>query len=289
MNVLVEHLANGLTLGALYASVAIGLTLVFGVVGMVNFSQADFFMLGSYLFYMFSKANIPYPVAGVLVIAALGVFGVLFEAAVVRPVFERPWYVQLISTLAASIILKEGARLIWGSIPRAAATTLVSRFVNLAGLRMSYQRILVLVVIVLAFVALNAFFQRTKLGRVMRAMSQNREACTVVGIDIHQVSRATFSLAAALAALGAALVTPLSSISPNMGAPLIMRAFAAVVGGGFGQVNGTILAAFALGIVEALGTGYVSSAYKDAIAFGALIVVLIIRPQGISGRRKEGL
>jgi branched-chain amino acid transport system permease protein len=287
MQIFLEHIINGITLGSLYASVAIGLTLIFGVVQMVNFSQGDFLMVASYAFLLaHAVVGIPYPIASIIVIAVMAVFGLVFEGMVVRPVFEKPWYLQLITTLAASTILKEIARLIWGSTPKATPTPYVRRFVEFGDFHISYQRILVFVVIVLAFWALNRFFQKTKLGKAMRAVAQNREACSILGIDVRKVYRITFALACALAALGAVLVTPLYNVFPDMGGSLIIRAFAAVVAGGFGQVSGAIIAAFVLGIVEALGMGYISSAYKDAIAFSSMILILIIRPQGIFGRKK---
>ncbi len=286
MEIFIEHIVNGITLGALYASVAIGLTLIFGVVRVVNFCQGDFFMIASYTFLLFNAmTGIPYPIAAVIVIAIMGIFGIVFERIVVRPVYEKPWHLQLIATLAASTILKEIARLIWGSTPKATTTPYVRSFFEFSGFHISHQRIIVLVVIVLAFWALNLFFQKTKLGKAVRAAAQNKEACCVLGINIHAMSRVTFAFSCALAALGAVLVVPLYNVYPDMGTSLIVRAFAAVVAGGFGQVNGAIIASLTLGLVEALGVGYVSSAYKDAIAFGSIILVLIVRPQGLFGRK----
>ncbi len=290
MQVLIEHIMNGITLGAMYASVAIGLSLVFGVVQVTNFAQGDAFMLASFLFFvLYTELGLPYLLVIVLCIALMALYGVVFERIVVRPVFGRPWYLQLISTLAAAIILKNGARLIWGSTPKATPTPYVNSFITIGTFEVSHQRLIVLAVAVGTFAALQWFLQRTRMGKAMRAVSQNRDASTIVGIDVKLMSRLTFALSAALAALGAVAVTPLFNVYPDMGAPLIGKAFAAVTVGGFGQVKGAIYGALLLGVAEALATGYVASAYKDVVAFGIIVLVLIVRPQGLFGRGKVGI
>jgi branched-chain amino acid transport system permease protein len=150
---------------------------------------------------------------------------------------------------------------------------------------MAWQRVLVLVAAVAIFAALEWFVARARLGKAMRAMSQNREACAVVGVDVQQVALATFGISAGLAAAAAALVSPLFSIFPDVGALLTLKAFAAVIVGGFGYVRGAIAAAFLIGIAESLAAGYLSYAYKDAIAFVVMVAVLLVRPQGLFGRR----
>jgi len=290
MQVLLQHIMNGITVGAMYASVAIGLSLVFGVVRVTNFAQGDAFMVASFLFFVFYTAmGMPYAAVIVLCIVLMALYGVVFERIVVRPVLGRAWYLQLISTLAAAIILKNGARLIWGSTPRATPTPHVSSFIKIGGFEVSHQRLIVLVVAVISFAALQYFLQRTRLGKALRAVSQNRDASTIVGIDVKSMSRLTFALSAALAALGAVAVTPLFNVYPDMGGPLIVKAFAAVTVGGFGQVKGAIYGSLLLGVAEALATGYVSAAYKDVIAFGIIVLVLIVRPQGLFGRGKVGI
>lgn len=286
MEVLLEQLINGLTLGALYASVAIGLALIFGVVRQINFAHGEWFMVASYAFYfLFSELDLPYPIALILGAGVMVIFGILFERIVVRPFTERSWYVQLITTLAASIVLANTAILLFTATPRNTPTPYLSTLVSVGSFQISLQRILVLVVSVISFVALDQFLNKTKLGKAMRAMSQNREACAVVGIEVKKISTVTFAASAALVALGAGLVDPLYNIEPTMGTVLILKAFAAVIMGGFGQVKGAIYSAFILGIAEALAAGYLSSEYKDAIAFILIIAVLILRPQGLFGRK----
>jgi len=164
-------------------------------------------------------------------------------------------------------------------------TRLSSTILQVGELRIAWHRLLVLGAALVIFAALHAFVRRTKMGKAMRALSQNREACAVVGVDVPRVARATFALSALLAGGAAGLVTPLFNIFPDMGALLTVKAFAAVVVGGFGYVQGAIAASFIIGVTESLTAGYLSYAYKDAIAFVVMIAVLLWRPQGLFGRR----
>jgi branched-chain amino acid transport system permease protein len=283
---LVEPLLHGLTLGAMYAMVAAGLALMLGVARLINFAHGEFFMLGAYVFwYAYSEWALPYAVAAVLAPAVMLLFGIVYQRTVIRAILARSWHVQLIATLATSIVLTNLAIIVLGTQPKEVPTLLSSRVLAVVGVRLVWQRLLVLAASVVIFAGLHAFVARTRAGRAMRALSQNREACAVVGVDVQRVALVTFALSAALAAAAAALVSPLFNIFPDMGTTLTLKAFAAVVAGGFGYVNGAIAASFLIGITEALAGTYVSYAYKDAIAFLVMIAVLLWRPQGLFGRR----
>jgi branched-chain amino acid transport system permease protein len=283
---LLEQLVHGLTLGSMYAMVAAGLALMLGVARLINFAHGEFFMLGAYAFwYGYRELDLPYAVAGLLAPILMVVFGVAYEHTVIRAILPRSWHVQLIATLATSIVLTNLAIIVFGTQPKEVPTTLSSRILAVGGLRLAWQRLLVLGVSLVIFWALHRFVTRTRAGKAMRAMSQNREACAVVGVDVQRVALLTFGLSAALAAAAAVLVSPLFNIFPDMGAGLTLKAFAAVVAGGLGYVNGAIAASFLIGVSEALAGSYVSYAYKDAIAFLIMIGVLLWRPQGLFGRR----
>ena len=270
----------------MYAMVAAGLALMLGVARLINFAHGEFFMLGAYAFwYGYRELGVPYPVAALLAPAVMVGFGVAYQRTVIRAILPRSWHVQLIATLATSIVLTNLAILVLGTQPKEVPTALSARILDVGGLRVAWQRLLVLGASVAIFWALHRFVGRTRIGRAMRAMSQNREACAVVGVDVQRVAMVTFALSAGLAALAAALVSPLFNIFPDMGTTLTLKAFAAVVTGGFGYVNGAIAASFLIGITEALAGSYVSYAYKDAIAFLIMIAVLLWRPQGLFGRR----
>jgi branched-chain amino acid transport system permease protein len=286
IDLLVEPLLQGLTLGSMYALVAAGLALMLGVARLINFAHGEFFMLGAYTFwYGYREVDLPYPVAALLAPALMVAFGVAYQHTVIRAILPRSWHVQLIATLATSIVLANLAIIVFGTQPKEVPTGLSARILDVGGVRLTGQRVLVLGASLAIFWTLQQFVVRTRVGRAMRAMSQNREACAVVGVDVQQVARVTFALSAALAAVAAALVSPLFNIYPDMGTALTLKAFAAVVAGGFGYMNGAIAASFVIGIAEAFAGTYVSYAYKDAIAFLIMIVVLLWRPQGLFGRR----
>ena len=270
----------------MYAMVAAGLALILGVARLINFAHGEFFMLGAYAFwYGYRQLELPYVVAGLLAPALMLGFGVAYQRTVIRAILARSWHVQLIATLATSIVVTNLAIIVFGAQPKEVPTALSSRIITLGGLRLTAQRLLVLGASVAIFWALQRFVKTTRAGKAMRAMSQNREACAVVGVDVQKVAMLTFALSAALAALAATLVSPLFNIFPDMGAGLTLKAFAAVVAGGFGYVNGAIAASFLIGVTEALAGSYISYAYKDAIAFLVMIAVLLWRPQGLFGRR----
>ena len=286
MEDLFEQLIYGLTLGSMYAMVAAGLALMFGVVRLINFAHGEFFMLGAYAFWFaYRVLGLPYPVAGVAAALLMGLFGIAYQQTIIRAILHRSWHVQLIATLATSIVLTNLAMIVFGTQAKEVPTALASRILEIGDLRIAWHRLLVLGACPLVFVALWWFVHRTKPGKAMRAMSQNREACAVVGVDIERVALWTFALGAILAGAAAALVTPLYNIFPDMGALLTLKAFAAVIVGGFGYVQGAILASFLIGITESLAAGYISYVYKDAFAFIIMIAVLLWRPQGLFGRR----
>ena len=285
MEILLDQLVNGLTRGAEYALVAAGLTLVFGVVGIVNFAHGEFFMVSAYVLYVGQSAlGLPYALAALLAVIAMALLGALFYGVVIYRVVGVGWQSQLVATLAASIILINLAIVIAGSLPRFVYSPLADTTVSLGSAQFSLQRVLVIVCALLAFAGLYVFLRYAKLGKAMRALSQNREASQVVGIPIHRVGMAAVVLSAMLAGVAGATIPILSNVAPTMGLPVTLKAFAAVVMGGFGNVPGAIVSAFALGLIELLGTGYLSSEYGDAIVFGVMIVVLIFRPHGLFGR-----
>lgn len=289
MEILLLHLLAGLTLGATYALVAVGLSIVFGVVRLVNFAHGELYMLGSYLLvWLYVDHDIPYGLAVLLAMLGMAILGGVFERVVVRPVLSRTWRTQLIATIAASIVISNVAILIWGTYPKMAPTPLSIAVLRAGPVNISYQRLLILGITIGTFLLLSLFIAHTKMGKAMRAVSQNRDACTVYGIDVKQVSSVTFVIGSGLAALAGALITPLTSVYPSVGSAITLKALAAVVMGGFGQISGVIYAALILGFAESLFAGYVSFAYRDVAAFVIMILVLLLRPYGLF-HRKVGL
>ena len=284
--VILEQLLNGFSIGGLYALVAAGIAMIFGVSELVNWAHGEFLMAASYLFFaLYVLARLPYAVAGTGTIILMLAFGATFQALVIRPVVHRPWQTQLVATLGASIFLINAAIVVFGTFPKRAPTALGLTNLTVGSLSISYQRLLLLALTLLAFLALHLFIHRAKLGKAMRAVSQNRDACVAVGINIQLVVLATFAIGGALVGLAAVLYAPLGNITPFMGIPLTFKAFAVVIMGGFGSVNGAVVAAFILGVAEAFTVQFVSSAYVDAVSFLIMLAVLVWRPFGLFGRR----
>jgi branched-chain amino acid transport system permease protein len=281
-----EQVLNGLTVGALYALVAAGLALTVGVLRVVNFSHGDLFMLGSYLFwFLYMQAGLSYPAASAATIPLMAGLGVAFQQTVIRPVVRRPWQVQLVATLAASTIINNAVIWVIGSVPQSTPTSLSRMTLRILGFSLSAQRVLILAATLAIFLALQLFLRYTRLGMAMRAVSQNRDAAEAAGIEVGTIALVTFAVGTALVGLGNVLVTPVYSVFPAMGMMLTLKAFAVMTVGGFGRVNGTVAAALLLGVAEALGTGYLDSAYTDAFAFVAMILVLLFAPHGLFGRK----
>lgn len=285
MSNLVEQLVNGLTLGSQYALVAAGLALIFGVLEIVNFAHGELVMVGAYLLHAGAAyLGLPYPLAALGTVVGLAVFGIGFYLAVVHRILHRGWQVQLVATLAVSIVLVNLAIVVEGSLPKVAYSELGTRTVQLGGASVSVQRLIVLAATGVTFGTLIWFLRTTRTGRAMRALAQNREAAAVVGLPAERIGLITVVAACAMAGVAAATITPLYSASPTMGTLLAIKAFAAVIMGGFGNVTGAVISGFVLGISEALAIGYVSSAYADVVVFSLMIVVLLVRPHGIFGK-----
>lgn len=287
MDILLDVLLNGLTLGAFYALVTLGLALILGVARLVNFAHGDFFMVGGYVLYLLMSAGLPYPVVVVLTTLIMMAFGVLFERLVVHDIMNQSWRVHLVATLASSIILSSTALLIFGSDAKQVPTEYSSTIVSLFGTQTSVQRLIVLVAVVAVFLWLQWFLDKSWTGKAMRAVAQNRDTCVVVGIDLSRVILITFGISAGLAGLAAALLAPLYAVSPAMGLTITTKALIAVVLGGLGKVNGAFVAAFILGMLESSFAAYVPGgfAYKDVASVAVLLLILVVRPHGLFGRK----
>ncbi|HXX39440.1 MAG TPA: branched-chain amino acid ABC transporter permease [bacterium] len=284
MQVLFDQLMNGLTAGAEIALIAAGLSLMFGVLEIVNFAHGELYMLGAIFLYIAeSSLGFPYRSAAVLSVATMLPFGALFYAVVVHRILNRGWQVQLVATLAVSVLLVNLVIVVLGAPAKLVPSPLMTTYV-IGGMRISEQRILVLITAVIAFVLLFCFFRFAKLGKAMRAVAQNREAASVVGIQTERVGLAAVVASCLLAGVAGATIAPLYNVQPSMGTAVIVKAFAAVIMGGFGNVTGAIVSAVVLGLVEAFSIAYIASDYADLVVFGVMILVLVVRPQGVFGR-----
>jgi branched-chain amino acid transport system permease protein len=281
-----QHLVNGLVQGALYALVAVGLTLVYGVLEVVNFAHGELYMLAAFALYLlFGQLHVTYPLAILLSIGLLMGLGWGLARVAVVPHLRRPFEATVLSTLAASIILQNGARLLFTATPRQVSPPWEELILSLGDVTVTGQRLLILITALLAFAGLHRFIRRSRMGKAMRAAAQNKEACRMVGIDVGRVATQTLALGAGLSGLAGAMVAPLYDIFPAIGTTAVLKSFAVVIMGGMGNVPGAMLAGVLLGLGESLAGGYVSTTAKDALSFSLMILVLLVRPEGLFGRR----
>jgi branched-chain amino acid transport system permease protein len=288
MDLLLQQLFNGVMLGSTYAIVALGLTLVYGILQIPNFAHGHMYMLGAYIcLFLMGVLGLGYwpALAAVAVIMAIG--GIILERLAHTPLLKQPPMASFISALGALIVLENGVIAIWGPQGQRISNP-YPEIIEFLGVTMSVQRILVISITVALIILVQLFIKKTTLGSTIEAVAQNPEGAKLVGINVKWVSSLTFAISTALAALAACLVAPIFILSPSMGALLGMKAFVIVILGGLGSIPGAIVGGLILGLIEALGGGYVSSAYKDVFGFGALVLILAVKPLGLFGKEVQG-
>ncbi len=281
---LLQFLFAGVTSGAIYALIALGFCVVNNTMAIVNFTQVDFVSLGGmFMFTGLFWSGLPMPAALVLAVAAVTLVGMAIERFGIRPSRSQNHLVLIFLTIGLSIILRGLMKLVWGKNRMAVPPLLGERPFRIAGASILPQAIAILVITALAIGLLMLFFRRTRLGLAMRAVGSNQTAAAVVGIDVGRVKAASFALAGGLGGLAGVLVTPITTLSYDVGVLLGLKGFAAAILGGFGSFPGAVLGGVGLGLLESLSAGYMSSAYKDVTAFVVLLLVLFIRPKGLLG------
>lgn len=286
MELFLQQVFNGIMFGSTYAIVALGLTLVMGILNIPNFAHGHLYMLGGYLLYYFGiTMGLGYWFGLIFSVICLGLVGVLMERFIYRPLNNQPHINAFIAAIGALLFLEALALVVWGPqglrVPNPHP-----QIVYFLGITIGVQRLLVIVGAVALIVALHLFMKKTIMGTTIEAVAQNREGAMLTGINVNRVSAMTFAISAATAAVAASLISPIFMLSPAMGAILGMKAFVIVILGGMGSIPGAILGGYILGLIEALGGGYISAAYKDVFAFGALILILSIKPTGLFGKRE---
>lgn len=282
-----EQLINGLTLGSTYALIALGYTMVYGIVQLINFAHGEIYMFGAFvgLFLVLAGMNIFIGLLGAMVFCML--LGMLVERIAYRPLRGKSSRLSaLISAIGVSIFLSTLMALYRGTNTTRYPEVLGSGTYNIGSVQVSSLQVIILVVSAFLMVALQLLIQKTRIGKAMRACSQDLEASSLMGINVNRVISATFAIGSALAAAGGVMVgIYYNAVWPYMGTMAGMKAFAAAVLGGIGSVPGAMIGGLSLGVMEIMGVAYLSSSYKDAIAFAILILVLIIRPQGLLGQK----
>ncbi len=301
MNELPQQLINGLSLGAIYALVALGYTMVYGVLRFINFAHGDVFMVGAFAGLYAARwiapisAGLPQWVSALCVLASAmllcALLGIVIEKLAYKPLRQRPRLTVLITAIGVSQLLEYSAQLFFGAAPRGFPSLITTRSIaGLGGLHLSNIQLLVLVVSSLLLVGLRLIVMRTRMGLAMRAMSLNPTAAMLMGVNNSAVISFTFGLGSALAAAAAIFYASLyQAIDPFMGVMPGMKAFVAAVLGGIGSLSGAMVGGLILGVLETLVVGYsgllgISPGYRDAVAFVLLILILLFKPSGLFGK-----
>lgn len=284
MTFLLQVLLNGLSVGASYALVAVGLTLIFGAARVGNFAHGDFFMVGALTLALLGTGGFSYPVAalGAIVVSTLVATA---SYAAFRPLIDRGNAITLfVAAIAVAVIIQSLVQLGWGATPRNIASPLNDVSVQFGGVRTTAQRLAGILGAGAAFAALFAFLGHTQAGRSIRAVAQNKEAAQAAGIQVDKVRLLTFAVSGVLAGWAAVLMGPIYPVYPLMGLYLVLKAFAIVIVGGLGSIRGALICALLLGVLESLASAYVGLLLEDSIAFLAMIAILLVRPSGLFGK-----
>jgi branched-chain amino acid transport system permease protein len=282
MMVFLQQLLNGLANGMGYVLIAVGLTLVFGVLRVVNFAHGEFFMLGAYVtYYGMTLAGMDYISALLVATVVVAGLGILANRFFFQPLKKEHEFTILLSSLGLALLLSHLAETIFGADPKYVDTPFSDATLSLGEITVTQQRIGVIVVASAMIAATYWFIKHTRMGKMMQATAQNPEGAALTGINTRFVHAYTFALACALAALSGALVGPTAMLYPTVGDWAVLKGFIVVVMGGLGSVTGALLGGLILGIAESLGGGYISLGFKEAIGYAIIIVVLLLRPNGL--------
>ena len=287
--IVAQQAINGIVLGSLYVLVALGLTLIYGVLVQINFAHADFVTLGAFSAYVFMHALGGSYLASIAVAFVVGAaLGWLINVAIFAPLRHKGnELLPLIATIGVSVML-QNAMLAWfGPVPYAFETPYSNQVFRVAGTFFTLQSVIIIAVSATTIALLYAFMKFTFLGKALRAVSQDRETAGLMGINPNQLIMLTFVLASALAGMGGAMLAPVLVLTPFAGASVIVKAFAIVIIGGFGNVEGTILAGLLVGLIESFTTQYLDPGLIDIVVFGLLLLMLAFRPTGLVSEKRE--
>lgn len=281
-----QQLINGISLGSIYALIALGYTMIYGIIRLINFAHGDIYMLGAYFGY-FATTILKMSFIPALLIAMVmaAITGMFIERAAYRPLRSAPRIAALITAIGVSLFLEYGSMLLVTPQPRTFPAVFPAEIYNIAGLVLNSQQIVILAVSLILMLILNYVVHYTKSGKAMRAVSYDTDAAKLMGIDVDKVISFTFAVGSALAAAAGVLVgIYYNSIDPLMGIMPGLKAFVAAVLGGIGIIPGAMLGGILMGVIEALVSGFFSSTFRDAAAFGILILILLFRPSGLLGK-----
>lgn len=281
----IQLLISGTAMGIIYGLIAMGMVLIFRSVGVMNFAQGEFLMFGGYFCYMFNKM-FKFPIAVSLILASLvmGFVGVIFMRASYWPLRHAQSKAIIVSAMGASIVLKEGARLIWGSIP-VKVDKVAKGTTKIGTATIQWQSVAIIIIAAVLMLLVFVLLEKTFIGHIMQATAQDQYMASLTGIPVIISIGMTFAISAMITGIGGGLLAPMFFLNNTMGAASGAKAFAAIVIGGFGNIPGAIIGGLIVGLVEAFGGAYISTTYQLVLIYIVLVIMLMFRPQGIFGNR----
>lgn len=281
MDIFIQQIFNGLTIGSVYSLFALGLTLVYGILHIPNFAHGALYMVGGYVTLLFmTSAGVHYWVAIFVSIIVVGLLAVLMERIVFHPLRNAPPLQDKIAAIGIMLFLEALVQLVWGAEYRTMPTP-YGQVVEILGITVTAQRILIILTAVVVMILLHLFLKKTMAGAAIIAMSQNREGAFLSGINANKVAMLTFFISGGLAAIASSIASPINLVFPGMGHLVILKAFVIIIIGGMGSIPGAILGGYILGFSESLSATFISNDYKDLVAFLLLAVILTVRPKGL--------
>jgi len=281
---LVQYLITGMTVGSIYAMIAVGFNIIYNVTEIINLAQGEFVVLGG-LVMVFVRVTLSIPtiLAFPLTLLIVLMIGVLFDRLAIRPIKQPSVMTLIIATIAASMILKGSAMFVWGKDPYDLPAFSGRTPIAFMGAFIQPQALWIIGMLIVIVLVLTLFFERNIMGKAMKACADNPEAAKLVGINVNHMILFSFALSAAIGAVAGIGMTPIALMEYDRGAMLAVKGFAAVILGGLGSFPGAILGGLVLGLIESLGAGYISSGYKDAFALIILLLLLFVKPSGLLG------
>ncbi len=288
LNQLLQYTLSGITIGSIYALVAIGFNIIYNSTGIINFAQGDFVMLGGMIaVYFYENVQLPLPLACITSVIIVTIIGILFERFAIHPLKNPQVITLIIITIAASILFKGGAMFLWGKDAYALPSFSGDNPIHLFGATILPQTLWILGTLFVIVVFLMLFFNLTLLGKAMKACAYNKMAASIVGINVKSMVLLSFALSAFIGSIAGVIVTPITLVDYDRGSLLGLKGFGTAILGGLGNMWGSIAAGIIIGLLESLSAGLISSGYKDAVALFVLLIVLFISPGGIFTKREE--
>lgn len=281
----IQQTLNGLVMGSSYVLTALGLTLIFGMLDMMNFAHGELLMVGAFIAVALAVGlQLPYLVALPMAIVVVAIIGIAIERTAFKPLQKSDRVNLLVSSLGVSIVLQNAVELIWGPDPRNLSSPFTDMQIHVGGVILNGQRLFIIFIAAILIAILYYVIHKTKIGIAMRACAFDMDTARLMGIKANTIILTTFAIGAGLAAAAGVLLAPVFSVYPTMGVMATMKAFVVVLLGGIGNVSGAIAGGLILGLIETYAAGYWSSEYKDVVAFVIMIMILLFKPSGLFGK-----